>query len=366
MSSAAGLEAFGWRSIFYALAAVGLVWTAIFAIFTSSSPKHAVGHLLIPLHPSELALISSSEGEEGTTQAPGTGVGEDPEEDVGAMYSDAAEEERLLSGYAGGHGAAAEDRECEEVSAGLKSWLGRGEDGLGANCGCGGRKGWAKGTPFSVPWGKIARSPSCWAIFAGHTTYTWSFYLLLTQLPSYLQLAVGLEGEAAAVASALPYVAMCTLSVCGGLVADMLIAARILSTASTRKVMFSFGLVGSALWLVAAGHFVDAKWSRGTQNTPETHGVSMPPPVVLLIAAGAGTEALAISGYNANYMEVGGRYCVYARVCIEVFDYTNTYVFRADVLYCIYFSIVIRLAGVLLSSRMTFFSCTIVISDNMK
>eukprot|EP00277_Geminigera_cryophila_P021181 CAMPEP_0179475064 /NCGR_PEP_ID=MMETSP0799-20121207/54361_1 /TAXON_ID=46947 /ORGANISM="Geminigera cryophila, Strain CCMP2564" /LENGTH=180 /DNA_ID=CAMNT_0021284435 /DNA_START=146 /DNA_END=684 /DNA_ORIENTATION=- len=54
------LDSFGWRSIFYTLSVVGVVWVALCMLMTSTSPTSAVRHPLFPIHPAELALLNAS------------------------------------------------------------------------------------------------------------------------------------------------------------------------------------------------------------------------------------------------------------------------------------------------------------------
>ena len=112
------LRTLGWRSIFYTISAAGMVWVAAFAVLTSASPQRALRHLLLPLHPSELAILAPSprsegggrEGEQTDAHASGNGGNEGEEFDEGRSthsgYSTqegmgvAMEEEGLLADYA--------------------------------------------------------------------------------------------------------------------------------------------------------------------------------------------------------------------------------------------------------------------------
>lgn len=275
------LEAFGWRWIFYSLASVGLVWCLLFAVMTSPSPARALKRSLLRIHPSELALLSCPRNAEpGQQQDDTVDVNTvDRNESPPRRASDDVEEPFLRRG-----GEGVEDHADGEAGEGRSRR--RGES---SNC--------------AVPWGQIARSRACWAIFAGHTTFNFSFYLLLTQLPSYLRLVAGMSGEEAASAAALPYLLMLVMSIIGGVVADKLIAFRTLSNTSTRRLMTGTGLVGSGVCLLAAGFSAPA--------TPRQHGAptwELPPSAVLFVTSGLGIAAVANSGYNANYLEVGGRF----------------------------------------------------------
>jgi MFS family permease len=283
------LEAFGWRWIFYSLASVGLVWCLLFAVMTSPSPTRALKRSLLRIHPSELALLSCPRNAE-----PASTGGQQQGDTDGQQQGDTDN-----VNTADGSESASDDVE--------EPFLRRGGEGVEDHVDGGGGEGRSRrgggGSNFAVPWGKIARSRACWAIFAGHTTFNFSFYLLLTQLPSYLRLVAGMSGEEAASASALPYLLMLVMSITGGVVADTLIASRTLSNASTRRLMTGTGLVGSGVCLLAAGFSAPA-----TPPQPGAPTWELPPSAVLFVTAGLGIAAVANSGYNANYLEVGGRF----------------------------------------------------------
>ena len=292
------LQVFGWRTIFLGCGSVGILWAVLFYLLTSSTPEQAVHHRLLAIHPHELAMLSRSlsasvvgNGEE---QREGDAMGGDasalllpPEE---ACRHTVAQTHRLLPpGDEGVHGGSMVhgDGECEG-RAGVES-----ED---RDCSRrAGRKGVDAGVGVwsEIDWGKILKSRVCWAIFVGHTTFNLSFYLLLTQLPSYYRLVVGLSGSEASYASALPYIVMCFTSIAGGLVADRLIASGRLTTSTTRKLMQTSGLLGSSLWLVASG-----EWGGAGAGAAVS---------VACVTGALATAALANAGYSTNYMEVGGR-----------------------------------------------------------
>jgi len=285
------LEVYGWRAIFYSLSLVGLVWCLLFALLTAASPSRALKHRLLRIHPAELALLTAPP----IVPPEPAHVGTQMEEDGSDVHAGDLHDVRDVRAENAQIPHLAPD-DMEEPFLRRADAVNPEGDGEDAN-----RERQGSGSPLSVPWAKIARSPACWGIFVGHTAFNFSFYLLLTQLPSYLRLVVGLSGEDAAYASALPYLLMLVLSISGGMVADTLIASRTLSNVSTRRLMTSAGLVGSAMCLVAAGFAAPPSQHAATS-------LLHPPPAVLLVTLGLGVAAICNSGYNANYLEVGGRF----------------------------------------------------------
>ena len=180
------LRTLGWRSIFYTISVAGMVWVAAFAVLTSASPQRALRHLLLPLHPSELATLAPSPRSEGGEKGGGgtdahasgnEGTGGEALDEGRSTHSGystqegegvAMEEEGLLADYA-------EDGPEDQERWGARTVGARRERGKGGGGGVAAALG-------SVPWRKIARSPPCWAIFAGHTAFNLSFYLMLTQV----------------------------------------------------------------------------------------------------------------------------------------------------------------------------------------
>jgi hypothetical protein len=143
------------------------------------------------------------------------------------------------------------------------------------------------------------QSSSCWAAFTAHTAVDVSFYLMLTELPSYLKVAVGMSEKDAAFASALPYLLMLVFSIGAGAASDQLITSGTLSVAATRKLMVSTALVGSACCFLAAGFAAPPL----QQQRAALIGAQQ-----AWVTLGLGILALACPSYNSNYIEIGGRF----------------------------------------------------------
>lgn len=59
-----------------------------------------------------------------------------------------------------------------------------------------------------VPWGDFMRSPPVWAVTVAHFCFNWGYYTLLAWLPSYFELALGLNVQSSSFLTLIPYVAM--------------------------------------------------------------------------------------------------------------------------------------------------------------
>lgn len=80
------------------------------------------------------------------------------------------------------------------------------------------------GTQKSVPWGLFLRSGPVWAVIIAHFCYNWGYYTLLAWLPSYFELALGLNVRSSSLLTLIPYIAMTAMTPLVGPVADNLVS----------------------------------------------------------------------------------------------------------------------------------------------
>lgn len=59
-----------------------------------------------------------------------------------------------------------------------------------------------------VPYGKFLRSKAVWALICAHFCFNWGYYTLLAWLPSYFDLAVGLPVDQSSYLTLIPYLSM--------------------------------------------------------------------------------------------------------------------------------------------------------------
>ncbi|KAJ8402712.1 hypothetical protein AAFF_G00363840 [Aldrovandia affinis] len=106
----------------------------------------------------------------------------------------------------------------------------------------------------SIPWSSIFSSLPLWAIVVAHFSYNWTFYTLLTLLPTYMNKILGFSIQQNGMLSALPYLGCWFVALLGGQLADYLRETCLYSTVAVRKAFTIIGMVGPAVFLVAAGH----------------------------------------------------------------------------------------------------------------
>uniref|UniRef100_A0A8C6L641 Sialin n=1 Tax=Nothobranchius furzeri TaxID=105023 RepID=A0A8C6L641_NOTFU len=105
-----------------------------------------------------------------------------------------------------------------------------------------------------IPWRAIVTSKPLLAIIVAHFSYNWTFYTLLTLLPTYMNDVLGFSIQQNGFLSALPYVGCAILAVVSGQVADYLRESCFYPTVVVRKAFSLIGMIGPAGFLVATGY----------------------------------------------------------------------------------------------------------------
>jgi MFS transporter, ACS family, solute carrier family 17 (sodium-dependent inorganic phosphate cotransporter), other len=141
----------------------------------------------------------------------------------------------------------------------------------------------------AIPWGRLLRLPCVWAIVISNFCFTWSFYVLLSWLPSYLKSTYGVSLVNAGFLSAAPFLACFVMANVAGYLADRLLRAG-RSATFVRKLLTTSGLGFGALLLMR-----------------------MPgaPSAVVAIAyacCAVGMLALVFGGYAPNGFDIAPRY----------------------------------------------------------
>ncbi|KAF3708010.1 Sialin Membrane glycoprotein SP55 [Channa argus] len=106
----------------------------------------------------------------------------------------------------------------------------------------------------NIPWQAIVTSKPLWAIVVAHFSYNWTFYTLLTLLPTYMSDVLGFNIKENGILSALPYLGCAVFAVLSGQIADYLRETCHYPTVNVRKSFSAIGMVGPAVFLVAAGY----------------------------------------------------------------------------------------------------------------
>ncbi|XP_028249561.1 sialin-like [Parambassis ranga] len=107
---------------------------------------------------------------------------------------------------------------------------------------------------WSVPLVHMLLSVPLWAIIITQMCSNWSYYTLLTSLPSYMNNILHFDLQSNGFLSALPYLGGWLVSTLSGVAADALIERRTLSVTNVRKLFTFIGLLLPAVFLVAVSY----------------------------------------------------------------------------------------------------------------
>ncbi|KAL0962446.1 hypothetical protein UPYG_G00340110 [Umbra pygmaea] len=114
-----------------------------------------------------------------------------------------------------------------------------------------GREGGVHG--WSVPVLPMMLSVPLWATILSQMCSNWSYYTMLTSLPTYMDTVLHFDLRQNAFLSALPYLGAWAFSVISGVIADRLLEKKLLSVTAVRKLFTITGLLLPAAFLVAVG-----------------------------------------------------------------------------------------------------------------
>lgn len=107
-------------------------------------------------------------------------------------------------------------------------------------------------TKIIHPYKAILKSLPFWAVTVAQTCSNWGFYTMLTQYPTFLKNALDYDVRGSGAVSAAPYFFMGLLLNIGGVLSDVFIHKKWLSTTIVRKGLFSISLIVQSIFLIAA------------------------------------------------------------------------------------------------------------------
>ncbi|XP_069000369.1 sialin [Embiotoca jacksoni] len=142
-----------------------------------------------------------------------------------------------------------------------------------------------------IPWRAIVTSSALWAIIVAHFSYNWTFYTLLTLLPTYMNNVLGFSIQQNGLLSALPYIGCAVSAIVSGQIADYLRETCLYRTVTVRKSFSIIGMIGPAVFLVAAG-FTGCNYTLAVT-------------FLTLSCAFGGVSA---SGFNINHLDIAPSY----------------------------------------------------------
>ena len=150
--------------------------------------------------------------------------------------------------------------------------------------------------PIHVPWGKFLRSAPVWAVIVAHFCYNWGYYTLLAWLPSYFDMALGLNVEKSSLLTLIPYIAMTIMTPFVGPVADGLVS-KGWSVTTVRKLSQGIAFAGPALCMCALAVL-----------TPATAGTGPTGLIVGIMSVAFALGAWARAGLYCNHQDLSPKY----------------------------------------------------------
>uniref|UniRef100_A0A1L8EAI1 Putative inorganic phosphate cotransporter n=1 Tax=Haematobia irritans TaxID=7368 RepID=A0A1L8EAI1_HAEIR len=139
-----------------------------------------------------------------------------------------------------------------------------------------------------VPWKAILCSTPFWALLVVRSAESWGFATIQGQMPTYMNGVYGMDMKSNALYSALPYLALWSLTYVYLLVADILLNRKILSLNALRKLINSIGFWVPSIGLIAVGFI---------ENDQQTAAVAL---MIGIVGINAGN----VIGSNLNTIDL--------------------------------------------------------------
>ncbi|KXZ52410.1 hypothetical protein GPECTOR_9g454 [Gonium pectorale] len=160
-----------------------------------------------------------------------------------------------------------------------------------------------------VPWGEFFKSAPVWAVTVAHFCFNWGYYTLLAWLPSYFELALGLNVERSSFLTLIPYIAMTCMMPLVGPVADGWVRSGVPLT-RVRKICQGIAFVGPAACMIACALLTPA--AAATAKAAVT-GVSAAGPVLTAVLVSLMSVAFALgawsrAGLYCNHQDLSPKY----------------------------------------------------------
>lgn len=160
-----------------------------------------------------------------------------------------------------------------------------------------------------MPWGKFMSSPAVWAIITAHFCFNWGYYTLLAWLPSYFELALGLNVDKSSFLTLIPYVAMTAMTPLVGPVADGMVE-RGVSLTFVRKFCQCLAFVGPALCMLGCAMLtpVQAYAGKAVEAAAVVHSTGSVVLLVTLLSLGFALGAWSRAGLYCNHQDLSPKY----------------------------------------------------------
>ncbi|KAG4071293.1 hypothetical protein HA402_003997 [Bradysia odoriphaga] len=140
------------------------------------------------------------------------------------------------------------------------------------------------------PWKKLLSSPAVIAICVASFSYTWGFYTLLTQLPSYMNNMLDFNLQNTGFLSAVPYLVLFLTLIFTSSLADWLQMKRILTTTQVRIIFTCSSFLCQLVFLLMTAFFTDTTT------------------VIVCLTLSVGLGAFSMNGYIVNPLDIAPQF----------------------------------------------------------
>lgn len=141
---------------------------------------------------------------------------------------------------------------------------------------------------MTIPWKSIFGSTAFWGLIAAHCGFTWGFYTLLTEIPTYMSKVLNFDVKSNALVSGLPYFVMWLLCLIVSPVSDYLINNNVLKVVTARKLFNTIGQWMPMCCLIGLSYM-----------SAENRTMA-----IVLLTLGVGFNAASFCGYLVNHMDL--------------------------------------------------------------
>jgi MFS transporter, ACS family, solute carrier family 17 (sodium-dependent inorganic phosphate cotransporter), other len=155
------------------------------------------------------------------------------------------------------------------------------------------------------------KDPAVWALITAHFCFNWGYYTLLSWLPSYFDLALGLKVDKSSIFTLIPYLAMVVMTPFVGPTADGLIAQGVPVT-RVRKLCQGLSLVGPAICMAILAVLTPNNGVTGAVAGSVSPAVTWG--VVALLSVAFALSAWARAGLYCNHQDMSPKYVPFCSI----------------------------------------------------
>ncbi|KYM76069.1 Putative inorganic phosphate cotransporter, partial [Atta colombica] len=185
----------------------------------------------------------------------------------------------------------------------------------------------------STPWKSILGSLPVWALLIAQCGQSWGFWMLLTEIPSYMSSIMRFDIKKNGMMTALPYLSAWLISFPISHISDLCIRKRIVTTKMSRKICNTIGHWVPAAALIGLGYV--------GQDQPEL--------AVGILVIAVSCNIAAFCGHNINHMDLSPNFAG------PLMGFTNTIASACGILAPLIAGVIIKDSTNILQWRSVFF-----------